>query len=69
MRYYADAANAVCVKNIKLCIKFMLEFTYLTWKETIWEKSGTYSIPFGENGFKKKKMIEIYPKWPKMNQM
>jgi hypothetical protein len=25
MRYFADAADAVCVNNIKLCVKFMLE--------------------------------------------
>ena len=30
MRYYADAADAVCVKNIRFCVKFMLEFTHLT---------------------------------------
>ena len=30
MRYYADAAESVCVKNIKLCVKFMLEFSGLT---------------------------------------
>ena len=35
MRYYADAADAVCVKNIKLCVKFMLEFTGLTRNVTI----------------------------------
>ena len=41
MRYYADAAGAVCVKNIRLCVKFMLEFMRLTRNVTIWEKSGT----------------------------
>ena len=35
MRYYADAADAVCVKNIRLCVKFMLEFTRLTRNVTI----------------------------------
>jgi hypothetical protein len=30
MRYYADAADAVCVEIIKLCVKFMLEFTGFT---------------------------------------
>ena len=49
MRYYADA---VCVKNIRLCVKFMMEFTRLTRNVTIWEKSGTKSIPFGKNGLK-----------------
>jgi hypothetical protein len=44
MRYYADAADAadaVCVKNIRLCLKLMLEFTCLTRYVTIWEKVGT----------------------------
>jgi hypothetical protein len=35
MRYYADAADAVCVKNIWLCVKFKLEFTHLTQNVTI----------------------------------
>jgi hypothetical protein len=35
MRYFADAADAVCVKNSKLCVKFMLEFTGLTRNVTI----------------------------------
>jgi hypothetical protein len=33
MRYYADAADAadaVCVKNINFCVTFMLEVTGLT---------------------------------------
>ena len=38
MRYYAEA---VWIKNIRLCVKFMLEFTRSTQNWTIWEKSGT----------------------------
>ena len=30
MRYFADAADAVCVKNDRLCVKFMSEFTRST---------------------------------------
>ena len=48
MRYYADAADAVCVKNIRLCVKFMLEFKCLTRNL----KDIRYLIPFGENGLK-----------------
>jgi hypothetical protein len=35
MRYFADTADAVSVKNIKFCVKFMLEFTGLTMNVTI----------------------------------
>ena len=35
MRYYTDAADTVCVKNIRLCVKYMLEFTRLTRNVTI----------------------------------
>jgi hypothetical protein len=35
MRYFADAADAVCVKNMMLCVRFVLEFTHFTLKVTI----------------------------------
>jgi hypothetical protein len=35
MRYFADAADAVCVKNIRLCVKLMLEVARLTQNVTI----------------------------------
>jgi hypothetical protein len=39
MRYSADAADSDCVKNIKLCVQFMLEFTGLTGNVTILRKN------------------------------
>jgi hypothetical protein len=35
MRYFADAADAVCVTNMMFCVTFVLEFTRLTLKVTI----------------------------------
>ena len=49
MRYYADAADAVCVQNSKLCVKFMLEFTCFTRNVTIFSENVTI---VGENGLK-----------------